>query len=90
MSLGLALKARPERGEGVDLGLGERVGRRHLIAAVAALRQLDIHARRFGRHCGELDEAFRRGELAVLQLQPLRLHHPEQLLDIPYKTPLIS
>jgi hypothetical protein len=40
---------------------------------------------KFGRHCGELDQAFRRGELAVLQLQPLRFHHPEQLLDDPAK-----
>ena len=54
-----------------------------MIGAVAALGQLDVHAGRFRRHRGELHQPFRRGELAVFQLQSLRFHHPEQLLDDP-------
>jgi hypothetical protein len=36
-----------------------------------------------GRGGGKLGQAIAGGDLAVLQLQPLRLHHPEQLLDHP-------
>ena len=83
LPLGAAFKRRAECRESVDLEFGECIGRRHLIGAVAALGQLDIHAGRFRRHRGELHQPLCRGELAVLQLQSLRFHHPEQLLDDP-------
>jgi transposase len=63
----------------------EYVRGRHMVGAVATLRQLDVDAGRFGRRGGELHQPLRRGDLAVLQLQPLRLDHPEQLLDNPAK-----
>ena len=44
LPLGAAFKRRAECRESVDLGFGECIGRRHVIGAVAALRQLDIHA----------------------------------------------
>jgi len=51
--------------------------------AVAFLGELNIDARCFGRNGGELDEAFGGAELTVFQLQSLRFHHSEQLLDCP-------
>ena len=83
LPLGAAFKRRAECRESVDLGFGECIGRRHVIGAVATLGQLDVDAGRFRRHRGELHQPVCRGDLAVLQLQSLRFHHPEQLLDDP-------
>jgi len=83
MPLSLAFGRRAERGERFKLRLGEHVGGRHLMSAVAFLGELNLDTRCFGGDGGALDEAFGGAELTVFQLQSLRFHHSERLLDCP-------
>src|SRR5271157_645662 len=53
--------------------------------AVARLHQLQGRRRGLGGNGGEPDQALGGGELAVLELQAVRLHQAEQLLDRPAK-----
>src|SRR5450756_1110628 len=79
----LAFECRTKCFEGFDLRLGEYSGRRQLVLAVTFLHQLQVDTGGFGRRGGQLDQAVGRGELAVLQLQPLGFHHAEQLFNGP-------
>jgi hypothetical protein len=70
LPLGIAFQSWAQHRRRSDIRRGEHVRRRHLADAAAALRQLDVDARRFGLGGSELYQPIRRGHLAVLQLQP--------------------
>jgi hypothetical protein len=83
LSVSLAFECRIERRKGFNLRLSENVGGRDLMFAVAFLGELNIDAGCFGGDGGQFDQSVGGAKLAVFQLQPLRFHHSEQLLDDP-------
>lgn len=83
LQLGLALEAAFEGGERVDLVGTDGQACRVRIAATAGLHELEDDCRGLGGDGDELFQPRRQLQLAVLDLEALRLHHPEELLDHP-------
>lgn len=73
LPLGLAFERRNQRFEGFDFRLRVDGRGRQLVLAIAFLHQLDIDTSRLYRGRGQLQQTIRGCELAVLQLQPLRM-----------------
>ena len=87
--LGLAFDPGVQRVERGDFGRREGDARR-LGAAVAGLDQLQDDAGGLGGDGGQFHQPVGGFELAVLHPQPVRFHQAEQLLNIPFTTPLIN
>jgi hypothetical protein len=83
LPFGLSLQRWDERFESLDLRLREDGRGGQLVLAVALLHQPHVYTGSFYRSRGELHQTVGGRQLTVLQLQPLRFCHPEQLLDIP-------
>src|SRR5438093_9815729 len=82
-ALALGLEVLVEGGKGCDLVCLKGKPRWLLSTTIARLQELDGDDRRLGRDGDELEQAVGGGDLAVFELEPLRLEHAEELLDQP-------
>ncbi len=71
------------KAEGLDLGGREDLRGRGRLGAVAGAHQLHDAGRRNGGEKGQLDKGGSALDLAGLDVEPLALEGPEQLLDVP-------
>ena len=85
LPVGAAFERRDQRLDGIHFRLAKDCRAWKPMLAVALLGQLNIDAGRLHGYRRKLHQPFRRGHLAVFQLQPLGFHHSEQLLNDPAK-----